>query len=62
MALTDLGKFQLIYYQLSSADDVRVTVSSTMQETAILPRKLTGDVLVQFVLDYYQVPDTDQRG
>ncbi len=51
MALTDLGKFKLIYYQLTQ-DDVRVTVSSTMQAAnesaeAGSPK----DVLVQFVLD-----------
>jgi LysM repeat protein len=48
MALTDLGKFQLIYYQLTQPD-VNVTFGSTMQapsSASASPR----DVMVQFVL------------
>lgn len=49
MALTDLGKFQLIYYQLSQPD-VSVMLSSTMQ-TVVPSEKAPVDVMVQFVLD-----------
>ena len=48
MALTDLGKFKLIYYQLTQPD-VRVTLSSTMQ-TVTSNQQPPIDVLVQFVL------------
>ena len=48
MALTDLGKFRLIYYQLRQPD-VSVTLSSTMQ-TVLTSEKAPVDVLVQFVL------------
>jgi LysM repeat protein len=51
MALSDLDKFRLIYYQLTQ-DDVRVTVSSTMQATAEVAEVASAkDVLVQFVLE-----------
>jgi LysM repeat protein len=51
MALTDLGKFRLIYYQLTQPD-VRVTLSSTMQgSTALSNAESPLQVMVQFVLD-----------
>jgi LysM domain len=51
MALSDLGKFKLIYYQLTQ-DDVRVTVSSTMQaENQSAEAASPQDVLIQFVLE-----------
>ena len=49
MALTDLGKFQTIYYQLKQPD-VQVTLSSTMQ--ASFDSNEAGspkEVMVQFV-------------
>ena len=48
-ALTDLGRFQLIYHQLTQPD-VKVTLSSTMQApSAESPSPV--DVMVQFVRD-----------
>jgi len=49
MALTDLGKFRTIYYQLTQPD-VRVTLSSTMQGDVALNTSSPLDVMVQFVL------------
>jgi murein DD-endopeptidase MepM/ murein hydrolase activator NlpD len=50
MALTDLGKFRTIYYQLTQPD-VRVTLSSTMQGDFALTNAASPlDVMVQFVL------------
>lgn len=50
MALTDLGKFRTIYYQLTQPD-VRVTLSSTMQGSVALKGASSPlDVMVQFVL------------
>ncbi len=50
MALTDVGKFRTIYYQLTQPD-VRVTLSSTMQGDFALKNAASPvDVMVQFVL------------
>jgi LysM repeat protein len=50
MALTDLGKFRTIYYQLTQPD-VRVTLSSTMQGGVALKDAASPlDTMVQFVL------------
>lgn len=50
LALADLGKFQLIYYQLTQPD-VTVTVSSTMQtDAATAEPESPREVMVQFVL------------
>ena len=49
MALTDLGKFELIYYQLTQSD-VSVKISSTMQP-GVLPPLAPVQVMVQFVLE-----------
>lgn len=49
MALTDLGKFYTIYYQLTQTD-VKVTVSSTMQGD--LPTaEAAPSAMIEFVLD-----------
>ncbi|HEX3249359.1 MAG TPA: LysM peptidoglycan-binding domain-containing protein [Pyrinomonadaceae bacterium] len=51
MALTDLGKFRTIYYQLTQPD-VRVTLSSTMQGSTVLKDASSPlSAMVQFVLD-----------
>lgn len=51
MALTDLGKFRTIYYQLTQPD-VRVTLGSTMQGAVALTNAESPlQVMVQFVLD-----------
>lgn len=51
MALTDLGKFRTIYYQLTQPD-VRATLSSTMQGvTGLKNAESPLPVMVQFVLD-----------
>jgi LysM repeat protein len=51
MALTDLGKFRTIYYQLTQPD-VRVTLSSTMQGAVALQNAASPlSVMVPFVLD-----------
>ncbi len=48
MALTDLGKFQLIYFQLTQPD-VNVTLASTMQAASATSASPV-EVMVQFVL------------
>jgi hypothetical protein len=49
MALTDLGKFRTIYYQLTQPD-VNVTLSSTMQPATPAASEPPKDVMVAFVL------------
>jgi len=49
MALTDLGKFRTIYYQLTQAD-VTVTLSSTMRPVTPVAAESPKDVMVNFAL------------